>query len=109
MADDDDFLCGIYSFPPDPVVFEEVDGKITCDLTSYDPPLKLPSNVCLNPNLQVLMKLFIDNFDIPEALSNLHKLEQLVLCQCENDHINYTKITKVPKSFGHLHNLKLYT
>ena len=105
MADEDDFLILNYSFPPDPVVFEKVDGKITCDLTSYDPPPKLPSNICSNPGLQVL-KLFKDNFDIPKALGSLHKLEQLVLCQCEND-TNCTKVTKVPKTLGHLENLKL--
>jgi Leucine-rich repeat (LRR) protein len=107
MADEEeDFQVIDYNFPPDPPCCEVVNGKITCDLTGYDPPAHFPSKICSNRNLQVL-KLFIDEFEIPKDLGNLHKLEHLVLCRCDNDINLETRITKIPATLKNLQNLKV--
>ncbi|CAB3981647.1 malignant fibrous histiocytoma-amplified sequence 1 homolog [Paramuricea clavata] len=107
MADEEeDFQFINYNFPPDPPCYEEVNGKITCDFTGYDPPACFPSKVCLNHKLQVL-KLFIDDLQIPKELGNLHQLEHLVLCRCDNDINPGTKITKIPATLKNLQNLKV--
>ena len=107
MADDDEgFQILNYNFPPDPAIFEEVNGKITCDMTGFDPSPKFPSNICLNQNLQVL-KVFIDNFNIPKEIGNLLFLEHLVLCRCESDISLMPRIMKIPTTLRNLQNLKV--
>ncbi|CAB4019295.1 malignant fibrous histiocytoma-amplified sequence 1 homolog, partial [Paramuricea clavata] len=105
-SEDEDFQFINYNPPPDPPCCEEVNGKITCDLTGYDPPTHFPSKICSKRNLQVL-KLIIDDFEIPKEIGNLHKLEHLVLCQCDNDINLETRITKIPTTLRNLKNLKV--
>lgn len=97
-----------YNFPPDIPVIEEVDGKVTCDLTSYDPPPTFPSNIFSHHNLQVLKLLLCESTtDIPEELCNLLNLEHLALWRCGSDVKQGMNRTKIPKTFGRLGNLKI--
>ena len=97
-----------YNFPPDSPVIEEVDGKITCDLTSYDPPPRFPSNIFSHQNLQVLkLRLHESTTDIPEELGNLLTLEHLVLWRCESDVKQGMNRTKIPETLRRLRNLKI--
>ena len=96
-----------YKFPPDCPYPEEVNGKITCDLTVYDPPPKFPTAIFSHQNLQVL-KLFVDEFprDIPKELGSLLYLENLVLCRCESDVGQRVHRAEIPKTLEKLTKLK---
>ena len=105
---DDGFQFVNYNFPPESPAIEIVNGKVTCDLTSYDPPHEFPSKILSHQDLQVL-KIFVDEFtrDIPKELGNLPDLEHLVLCRCESDVGQRMIRTKIPRNFERLRNLKI--
>ena len=105
---DDGFQFINYKFPPESPAIEKVNGKVTCDLTSYDPAHKFPSKILSYQGLQVL-KIFVDEFtkDIPKELGNLFNLEHLVLCRCDSDVDQRMNKTKIPKTFERLTNLRI--
>ena len=100
----EDFDIVTCNFPPKPWAVEKIDGKVSCDLTSYDAPTSFDMDILLHSNLHIL-RLFTDNLcSIPNDIGNLKCLEELILCHFESR--THSNLTQLPVTLKKLRNLK---